>query len=155
LKQVLTRTAVAGLAILIAGYLLSRTGEAIAVKTGLGSSFMGAVFIAISTSLPEVSTVLSAARSGLYAMAIADIFGTNLFDVALIWVNDIVSPSDPVLNQVGSFSVFAALLGIAVTALFVAGLAERRDQTVLRMGLDSMAVLVCYLAGLMILYSLR
>ena len=37
----------------------------------------------------------------------------------------------------------------------VAGLAERRNRTVLRMGYDSAAVLATYLAGLTVLYFLR
>jgi cation:H+ antiporter len=61
----------------------------------------------------------------------------------------------PVLNTLGAFSTFAVLLAILVTALFVAGLAERRDRTVLRMGIDSIAVLVCYVGGVAILYTLR
>jgi cation:H+ antiporter len=60
-----------------------------------------------------------------------------------------------VLAQVGPFSIFGAALGIAMTAVFVAGLAERRDRTVFRMGIDSVAVLVIYFGGLGLLYSLR
>ena len=45
--------------------------------------------------------------------------------------------------------------GILVTAIFVAGLAERRDRTGLGIGYDSAAVLVTYLGGIAILYSLR
>mgnify|MGYP007091978050 CR=1 FL=1 len=41
----------AGLAIFAMGYLLSRSGEAIAETTGLGQNFFGAVFVAIATSL--------------------------------------------------------------------------------------------------------
>jgi cation:H+ antiporter len=42
-----------------------------------------------------------------------------------------------------------------VTAIFLVGLAERRDRTVFRMGYDSLAVMATYLAGLIILYFLR
>jgi cation:H+ antiporter len=56
---------------------------------------------------------------------------------------------------VGVFSSVAALLGIAVTTLFLIGLAERRDRTILRMGIDSAAVLLVYFGGLVILYGLR
>lgn len=153
--RLLGKTVVAATAILVAGFVLSQTGEAIAEKTGLGSSFVGAVLVAIATSLPEVSTVLSAVRLGLYTMAISDILGTNLFDVALLFVVDAVATGEPVLNRVGDFSIFAAMLGIVATTLFVAGVAERRDRTVLRMGIDSVGVLIAYLGGLVILYTLR
>lgn len=155
LSATIAGAVVAAAVILAAGYVLSRTGDAIAQQTGLGESFVGAVFVAIATSLPEVSTVMTAARAGLYTMAVSDIFGTNLFDVTLLFVIDAVAAGDPVLNSAGRFSTFAAIIGITVTMMFVAGVAERRDRTILRMGIDSVGVLVTYLGGLVILYFLR
>jgi cation:H+ antiporter len=149
------RTAIAAVIIFAAGFVLTRTGEAIAEQTGLGSSFVGAVFVAISTSLPEVSTCIAAVRMGQYELAFGDIFGTNLLDVALVFLADLVYAGPPVLSQVGRFSMIAALLGIAVTAVYLAGLIERRDRVVLRMGVDSLVVLGLYLGGLVLLYRLR
>jgi len=61
-------------------------------------------------------------------------FGSNLFDIVLVFVADLVYTGGPVLGEVGRFSTLAALLGIAVTILFLVGLIERRDRTVMRMG---------------------
>lgn len=155
LNQAILRAVAAGGVILVAGFLVTRTGEVIAEQSGMGQSFAGAVLVAISTSLPELSTVLSAVRLGLFTMAISDILGTNLFDVALLFVVDAVAGGPPVLSVVGSFSAFAAVLGILVTSLFLVGLTERRDQTFLRLGWDSIAVLVAYLIGVSILFNLR
>jgi cation:H+ antiporter len=155
LRTVIAKTAVAGTVILIAGFFISRTAEAIAEQTGLGASFVGAVLVAISTSLPELSTVLSAVRLGHYTMAISDILGTNLFDIGLLFAIDATTAGEPIFNRVGAFSAVGAMLGIAVTALFLIGLAERRDRTVLRIGVDSAAVLVVFLGGLGLLYTLR
>jgi cation:H+ antiporter len=155
LRNLVAWTAGLGLAILVAGYLLSRTGDALSEQTGLGGSFMGFVLLAFATSLPELSISVTAARTGLYTLAISDILGSNLINVGLIFVIDIAGTGEPILNQTGTFSLFGALLGIALTALFVIGMAERGDKTVFRMGLDSAAVLVCYSAGLIVLYFLR
>lgn len=155
LHSLIIRTMIAAVVILVAGFVLSKTGEAIAELTGLGSSFVGFVLVASSTSLPEFSTALAAARLGLFTMAISDILGTNLINVGLVFVVDAVAPGEPVLNQVGQFSIFGALLAIVLTALLVAGLAERRDRTIWRMGVDSILVLILYLGGLVVLYSLR
>ncbi|WP_137392237.1 sodium:calcium antiporter [Rhodoligotrophos defluvii] len=144
-----------GLVILVAGYLLSQTGNAIAEQSGLGGSFIGYVLLAGATSLPEFSTALAAGRQGLYTLAISDILGTNLINVGLVFLVDAVAGGDPVLGGAGPFAAFGALLGIAVTTLFVIGLAERGDKTIARIGLDSAAVVVTYVAGLIILYFLR
>lgn len=155
LKRAVTGTALAGLVILVMGYTLAESGEALADQTGLGSSFFGAVFVAISTSLPEVSTVLAAVRLGRYVMAMSDIFGTNLFDIALVFLVDLLFLESPVLNHVGTFSILASLLGILVTAFYLVGLVERRDPVVLGVGLDTLAVSITYLGGIALLYGLR
>lgn len=155
LSGVITRASIAGAVIFVAGYLLAGTGEAIAQQTGLGSSFAGFVLVAISTSLPEVSTVFAAARLGLYTMAVSDIFGTNLFDVVLLFLVDALAAGDAALNTVGPFAAFGAILGIIVAVIYIAGLAERRDKSLLRLGPDSIAVMLAYLGGLVVLFNLR
>jgi cation:H+ antiporter len=149
------KTAAAGAAILLAGFLLSKTGEAIAAQTGLGQSLGGYLLVAISTSLPEASTVVASVRLRRYVMAVSDIFGTNLFNGGLVFLVDLAYRGGPVLNEVGGFSAFAAMLGAVVSAIFLAGLIERRDRTLLRMGYDSLLVLGTYLAGVAVLFSLR
>lgn len=154
-RPLVVKLAIGGAVILVAGFLLSRTGEAIAEQTGLGNSFFGAVFIAIATSLPETSSVVSSMRRRRYEMALADIFGTNLYNILLVFLVDLVYRGGPALNEVGQFSLVAALLGALLAGLFLVGLIERRDRTVARMGVDSLAVIVCYCAGLFLLYQLR
>ena len=88
-------------------------------------------------------------------MAISDIFGTNIINVALLFGADLVASGEPVFNRVGDFAVVAALLAALLTGVFLVGLAERRDRTIARMGTDSVLVVLFYAAGLALLYSLR
>ncbi|WP_420473738.1 sodium:calcium antiporter [Noviherbaspirillum sp. ST9] len=155
MRRLVGKTVVAAAFILAAGFLLSQTGDAIAEQTGLGQSFVGAVLLGLATSLPEISTVVSAMRLRQYEMAISDILGTNLFNVALIFLVDAVYPGGPVLNEVGNFSLFVSLIGILLTTTYLVGLIERRNLTVARMGLDSLATLIVYVAGLFLLYRMR
>ncbi|CFX04735.1 conserved membrane protein of unknown function [Candidatus Filomicrobium marinum] len=155
LSAVLIKAGVAGALILVAGFVVARTAEIIADETGIGQSFVGAALVAISTSLPEISTVLAAVRANLFTLAISDILGTNLFDVGLLFVVDAVGDSSPALASAGKFGAVAAVLGILVTALFLVGLAERRDRTIFRLGIDSIAVLVAYVGGMALLFTLR
>jgi cation:H+ antiporter len=155
LRPLVTKTAIAGTVVLVAGFFLAKSGEAIAAQSGLGTSFVGAVLLAASTSLPEASTVVAAVRLKRYEMAVSDVFGTNLFNVTIIFAVDALYDGGPVLAEVGPFAGFAALLAIVLTALYVAGMIERRDRTVLRMGVDSLAAIATYGAGVVLLYQLR
>lgn len=155
LSPLIWKLAAAGVVILVAGFLLACTGDALSTQTGLGGSFFGVVFLALATSLPEWSTVIAAVRLGRHEMAIADVFGTNLFNVTIIVLVDVLHPGPPVMLEAGRFAGFGALLALALTAFFILGMLERRNRTVLRMGFDSIAVLAAYGGGVMVLYGLR
>jgi cation:H+ antiporter len=155
LRRLLAYTAICAAVILVAGFLLAKTGEALAEKTGLGMSFFGAVALGFATSLPEMSTVLESVRLGRYTMAISDVFGTNLFNVTILVLVDVLHRGGPVLVEAGPFAATAALLALVLTAIYLVGMLERRDRTVLRMGYDSIAVVLTYAGGLVLLYAQR
>jgi cation:H+ antiporter len=155
LARILMLTAVAGVVILVAGFLLARVGEAIAEGTGLGASFFGAIVLGFATSTPEVSTVLESVRMRRYTMAISDVFGTNLFNMTILFVVDALHRGGPVLVEAGPFAATAALLALVLTGIYVVGMLERRDRAVLRMGYDTITVLIAYVAGVFLLYGLR
>jgi cation:H+ antiporter len=90
-----------------------------------------------------------------YTMALADIFGANMFNVAIIVVVDALHPGPPVLVLAGPFAAFSALLALLLTTVFLVGILERRDRTVLRMGFDSLLTIAGYLVGVALLYRLR
>jgi cation:H+ antiporter len=150
-----SRIGLMGLAIMGAGYVLAESAQAIAAQSGLGESFVGAVLLGFATSLPEVSTVVAAVRMKRYAMAIGDVFGTNLFNVIILVLVDALHDGPPVLPAAGAFAAFAALMAAAMTLVFVVGLIERRDRTIGRIGLDAAAAIAIYIGGLFMLYHLR
>ena len=139
------------LLILAAGFVLSQTAEEIALRTGLGSGLVGLLLLALATSLPKLTAITAAVRGGHYEMAVGDVFGANLFNIAMIFVIDLASPGGPVLAAAGRFEAFAALLGLTLTSIFVVGLIERKDRTVARFGYDSAAALIVYAAGVTVL----
>jgi cation:H+ antiporter len=150
-----TFTSVISVIILVAGWTLAKTGDALSSQTGLGATFVGVTLVAISTSLPEISTALGAVRRGNHEMAVGNILGTNCLEVALFVVADAIYRKGAILAAVDRSSMFAATLGMIMTAIYLVGLLERRDRTILRMGVDSFAVLVVYLLGLGMLYYLK
>ncbi|MCB1488327.1 MAG: sodium:calcium antiporter [Bauldia sp.] len=151
LRDLTIRGTVAGVVILVAGYLLAETGDAVAIQTGIGESMVGFVLIGLATSLPEISSMVGAVRIHRYELAIGDIFGTNLFDLLLIPIADIFFRKGPILAEAGRFESIALLLGIILTAIYVVGLLDRRNQTILRMGYDSLAAIIVFAGGIVVL----
>jgi cation:H+ antiporter len=149
-----TRSALAAAAILVAGWAPAQTGHAISKQTGLGASFVGVALVRASTSLPELSTALASVRRGNHQMAVSNILGTNCLEVALFFLGDAAYRRGPILAEIDAAAFFAAATGMVVTAIYLLGLLERRDRTILRMGYDSVAVLVAYGAGLAGVYYL-
>ncbi|MHA6332838.1 sodium:calcium antiporter [Qipengyuania sp. CAU 1752] len=152
--EILLGLAMLAAVILIGGGTLAVTATLISDQTGIGGSLMGFLFLAAATSLPEFSAIVGAIRGQRYELAIGEVFGSNLFNLALIFVIDLVYAGPPVLNMAGPFEATAALLALIMSGVFVLGLIERRDRTIVRMGEDSIAVLLVYAAGLAVLLTL-
>lgn len=141
------------MAVLAGGYAVVQTGQVIADKTGLGSSLVGAILISLSTSLPELSTTISAVRLQEYRLAFSNIFGTNIFTIGFVFLADLFYKKGPILNEVNEFSLFAAILGIVLTAIYMIGLSLRLKKTLLNMGYDSILVIITYLSGVAVMLT--
>jgi cation:H+ antiporter len=147
--------AAASLVVLAAGWVLTQTGDALAKQTGLGAGFVGFVLLAVATSLPEISTTLSAVRGGHDEMAFSNIFGSSAFVLMLLALVGVMAGPEAIIQSAAPSAQFAAGLGILVTCTYLWGLLERRDRTILRMGWDSVAVLVLTLVGSAGIYLLQ
>lgn len=66
-----------GTVMVLAGTALARHADAIAEATKLGRLWIGSVLLAGATSLPELTTDISAVRLGATDLAVGDHFGSN------------------------------------------------------------------------------
>jgi cation:H+ antiporter len=143
--------AVASVITLIGGVVLEQSGEAIAVHIGITGVLFGATVLAAATSLPEVSTGLTSVRMEDYQLAMSDIFGGNAFLPVLFLIAGLLS-GQAVLPQINPTDLYLTGLGILLTTVYVYGLIFRPRRLIGRMGLDSVAVLVLYVVGLIGLF---
>jgi len=130
-----------------AGVLLEQSGEAIAKDVGISGVLFGSTFLAAATALPEISTGITSVRMGDYQLAVSDIFGGNAFLPVLFLMASLVS-GVAVLPQAHDTDIYLTGLGILLTAVYIYGLIFRPRRRILRMGVDSLAVLILYLIGL-------
>lgn len=153
LRENVVKTVIAAAVIFAAGYSLAQTGDALAAQTGLGAGMVGFLLIGIATSLPELSTIFAAVRADQREMAIGEILGTNFVNISLILLADIVFTGGPVINELGRFEIISSLLGVMLIGVYLVGLLERRDPALLRMGYDSIAVIVMFAGGVVLLFN--
>ncbi len=103
---------------------------------------------AVATPLPEVGTGVTSTRLGDYHLAVRDLFGGNTFQPALFLLAAVIS-GDPVLPAAQHTDIYLTALGVVlITSVYVAGLVFRPWRPYLRMGVDSLAVLLLSAAGI-------
>jgi cation:H+ antiporter len=137
---------------LASGVVLERSGERIASHIGLSGVIFGATILAAATALPEISTGVASVKLGDYQLAVSDIFGGNAFLPVLFLVASLLSGS-AVLPQAQATDIYLTALGIVLTVVYVGGLIMRPHRQVARIGLDSLTVLVLYVAGIAGLFA--
>jgi cation:H+ antiporter len=133
---------------LAAGYYLEQSGDKIAGHIGLTGVLFGSTVLAAATSLPELSTGLTSVRMGDTQLAISDIFGGNAFLPVLFLIATLIS-GKAALPQAHNTDIYLTGLGILLTSVYIVGLLFRPRRTLLRMGPDSLTVLILYILGIL------
>jgi cation:H+ antiporter len=111
--------------IIVAGTRLSKYGDIIAEKTGLGRIWIGVVLLATVTSIPELATgISSVAIIGKPDLTLGDLFGSNLINLVTIAIIDVLYTRGPILHYMGTGLVLAAtassfLIGAVAASIFV------------------------------------
>ncbi|MFW5787945.1 MAG: sodium:calcium antiporter, partial [Halanaerobiales bacterium] len=154
LHSVYPKFILAAVVIIVAGYTLSVTADKIAAVTGLEETFMGSIMVAAATSLPELVTVLAAMKIGAYNMATANVFGSNIFNILVLVVADVMYRPGPILAAVSLTNVITALLGIILASIAIIGLFYRSRKSFLTLGWDSVAILIIYLFGVYLIINM-
>jgi cation:H+ antiporter len=143
------------LVVITAAVFLPKVGEGIAETTGLGQTFVGNIFIALATSLPEVVVSIAAIRMDAVDLAIGNLFGSNIFNIFILAIDDLFFVKGPILLHVSQTHLISAVSAITMTAIAVIGLTYRAEKKRLFLAYDSMGILIVYVANLMLLYTLR
>ena len=153
LKKTILKFTLASVCIVLAGLWLAKLGDQIAEQTGLEQSFVGTLFLAFATSLPELTVCISALRIGAVDLMLGNIFGSNMFNVFITAVTDLTYRKEafhiPDNISHGMLSIGAA--SIAITLISI--LAMRQKKLARWVAWESIVVISAYLLALYTLYS--
>lgn len=122
LRSAVINYALAAAVVVAAALWLPRLGAELASQTGLGEAFVGSLFIAITTSLPEVVVSLTAVRIGALDLGIGNVLGSNLFNLFILGMDDVFYRQGPLMADAGPSHTVSIVAVVMMNALFLIGL---------------------------------
>lgn len=114
------------------GVLLSILGGRMALPPEQGgfnleASLIGTIFLAISTSLPELVISFSSVRMGFLDMAVGNVLGSNMFNLLIIFCADVAMRGGSMLRHASRTHWTSA--GLILILTFLAGALLRARRT--------------------------
>lgn len=134
---------------------LPQLGAELATQTGLGDAFVGSLFVAITTSLPEIVVSLAAVRIGAIDLGVGNVLGSNLFNLLILGLDDVFYRPGPLLAAADPSHGVAILAVVTMYALFLIGLTYRVMTKRFAVAWDTGAMAVVYVAAIGLTYALK
>jgi len=146
LKAALMGYGMASSVIVGAGIWLPIIGVELARLMGWTHSFVGTLFIAFATTVPELATTWGAIRIGALDMALGNLLGSNLFDLLILALVDVAYMVEPIYAKVSPVHAASAFTACVMSAVVIVSLASRPSRRVAGLATwSSLALLALYL----------
>lgn len=155
LKKAFILYALFALIIVGMGIWLAYIGNELAALMGLGQNFIGSLLLGFATTLPEITVSVAALRIGAKEMAVANMLGSNLFNMTIIFINDVFYRKGPIFGALSQNHIFTALVVILLTVIVIAGMVLKPEKKT-RFGLSgyALALVAVFIAGAYINFML-
>ena len=142
---------ISAVVIIVAGWFLTKASEDIAKQAGLNHSFVGAVMIAITTSLPELVTSVAAVRRGALTLAVGGVLGGNVFDTLFAAMADIAYQKGSIYGAATSKEFIIIGAAVTMTSVLLLGLLRREKKGFANIGFESSLIIVIYLVSVFLI----
>ena len=131
--------------------VLAERADKIAEITGLGRTFIGTLLLALVTSLPEAVSTVAAIRLGAVDMAVANIFGSNAFNMTIFGVLDVASPS-PIMTLVSPTHAITAACVLICTCIAILAMLSRAEKRWWIIEPDAALIAILVVGGMYLVY---
>ncbi len=160
-RKTILRFCVAALIVIALGILLIGFARVLAKREFvwgsfhfiLGESFVGTIIVAFVTSLPELVVSISAYRIGAVNMAIANLFGSNAYNIVIIPIMEVLSGGKSIFTLAQPYHMVTASFAIILTTIAIMGVIYRSRKSFLYLGWDALAIIAFYLLGNYIFFN--
>lgn len=153
LRHAIVRYLAASSVVVGAGIWLPFIGANLSIAMRWDDTFVGTLFIAGATSLPELAITIAALRLGALNMAFANVLGSNLFNIFILAIVDLFYLKKPLLSDISSNHVISTMSAMMMTGIVIVGLLYRNKSRLYR-ALDwtSLGLFVLYFLNFTLLY---
>jgi cation:H+ antiporter len=160
LKKDLYMFAICSLFIVVSGIFLPITATRIIKMMDWNPAFFGTFFLAIATTLPEISVTISALKINAAELAFSNLLGSNIFNILILAVSDIFYKSGSLLGDVSGTHAATAFSLLMMVGLVLVALMKPPQKkimniisifSVLILGVYLMTIFISYKGSLMIL----
>ncbi|OCC22456.1 cation transporter [Croceicoccus estronivorus] len=153
LRRSVVRYCLAALVIGAGGAALPFAGLAVAEAMAWKTTFVGTLFVAAATSLPELVVTITALRLGSADMAIGNLLGSNLFVILVIAIDDIGYSQGSLFSAVSPAHAVTAFAGAIMAGILIVGLLYRPGNRFFGViGWISLSLLAVYLLSSYAIY---
>lgn len=145
LRQASWRYAAAAAVVVGAALWLPSTARSLAEAMGWSQGFVGTLLVALATSLPELTVTVASLRIGALDMAIGNLVGSNLFNLLILAIDDVLYVDGPLLAVVSRSHALSALAAsVMAGALIVALVARPQARLLNAVGWTSVVLALAY-----------
>ncbi len=138
------------------GIWLAYIGTDLAQLLGLGQNFVGSLFIGFTTTLPEITVSVAALRIGAKELAVANMLGSNLFNMSIIFLNDVLYRRAPLFQVLSQQHIFTAGVVIFMTVIICSALILKpKKKMALRLSNYAIALIITFILGAYVNFILR
>ena len=138
----------------LAALAIPQFAEDLAARTGLGSTFVGTLFLAASTSLPEVAVAITAVRMGAVDMAVGNLLGSNIFNILILSIDDLFYTQGHLLKDATDDHLVSVLACVMMSAVAIIGLTYRQTRKRFWLAWDALVIFGLYVTNIVLLYRM-
>ncbi len=139
------------LVVVVSSFFVTLVANDLGDQLNLGSSFAGAIFLGVATSLPELTAVMTLMKLKNHDAALGNIIGSNVFNMTIISVVDIINIKEDIFGELVVNEVtrentsYLLILGLINSIILMFALLRKNSISKITYVIPSVLILVIYL----------
>ncbi len=154
LRETVFKYGINAVIIILSSTFLPKVSKDIAHLYGFTETSFGTLFVALSTSLPEIAVSIAAVKMNMITISVANLLGSNIFNIFILAVDDFFYTKGSIFEHMDYNNLWSGGIAVLMTATVILGLIYRAERKRLRLAYESIALIMIYFTGIIIIFRL-